>query len=143
VINGVDDTDGCPDTGGLVLVTCENVELGEAVFFETDSDVILPRSFEMLNQAAGALRVAQNIVLLRIEGHTDSRASDEYNLDLSQRRAESVRRYLIEEGVADVRLVARGYGETQPRASNETEAGMALNRRVDLVIVEQTRCVGQ
>ncbi len=143
VINGVDDADGCPDEGGLVLVTCENVELGEAVFFETDSDVIMPRSFEMLNQAAGALRVAQNIVLLRIEGHTDSRASDEYNLDLSQRRAESVRRYLIEEGVADVRLVARGYGETQPRATNDTEEGMAMNRRVDLVIVEQTRCVGQ
>jgi len=143
VINGVSDDDGCPDEGGLVLVTCESIELGESVYFETDSDVIMPRSFDLLNQAASALRVARNIALLRIEGHTDNRASEEYNLDLSQRRADSVRRYLIEEGVVDTRLVSRGYGETTPIATNDTEEGMALNRRVELRIVEQTRCVGQ
>jgi outer membrane protein OmpA-like peptidoglycan-associated protein len=142
-LNGFEDEDGCPDEGGLIRVTCEAIELGEAVFFETDSDVIMPQSFDMLNQVAGALAIADNIRLIRVEGHTDWRASDEYNLDLSQRRADSVRRYLMTRGVEGSRLMARGYGESMPIATNETEEGMAQNRRVELVIAEQTRCFPQ
>ena len=143
VLNGVDDTDGCPDEGGLILVTCESIELGEAVYFETDSDVIMERSFAMLDQVAGAMEVARNIELVRVEGHTDSRASDEHNLNLSQRRASAVVRYLERAGVASGRLTARGFGESMPIATNDTEDGMSLNRRVELVIVEQTRCTGE
>jgi outer membrane protein OmpA-like peptidoglycan-associated protein len=97
----------------------------------------------MLDQVAGAMEVAENIQLVRVEGHTDSRASDEYNLDLSQRRASAVMRYLQRAGVENGRLTARGFGESMPIATNDTEDGMSLNRRVELVIVEQTRCTGQ
>ncbi|MCS6948162.1 MAG: OmpA family protein, partial [Steroidobacteraceae bacterium] len=74
---------------------------------------------------------------LRIEvaGHTDDRGSDAYNLDLSQRRAEAVRDYLAKAGVANP-LSARGYGESQPIASNADAAGRAQNRRVVLRVLD-------
>ena len=68
---------------------------------------------------------------MRVEGHTDSRASDAHNLDLSRRRAASVMRYLTEQGVDATRLDSEGFGESRPIADNETEEGRALNRRVE------------
>jgi outer membrane protein OmpA-like peptidoglycan-associated protein len=70
---------------------------------------------------------------LEIQGHTDDQGSADYNLDLSMRRAETVESYLSLFGIEPGRLVARGYGETQPVASNDTEEGRAENRRVELV----------
>jgi outer membrane protein OmpA-like peptidoglycan-associated protein len=140
--NGVDDTDGCPDEGGLVTVTCDSVELGDRVYFEFDSDVIQTRSYALLDQVASALNAASHIRLVRIEGHTDDRGIDTYNEELSRRRAASVLRYLVDQGaMQEVRLESVGYGETRPIAGNATDEGRALNRRVELVIVEQTRCV--
>ena len=66
---------------------------------------------------------------IRVEGHTDSQGSSSYNLDLSQSRADSVRLYLIEQGIAGDRMRARGFGEEQPIDSNETADGRAANRR--------------
>jgi OOP family OmpA-OmpF porin len=71
-------------------------------------------------------------VRVEVAGHTDSRGNDSYNLKLSQRRAESVRDYLISMGIESSRLTARGYGESQPVATNSTEGGRAQNRRVVL-----------
>ncbi len=141
--NGVDDEDGCPDEGGLVRITCEQVELGDRVYFEFDSDVIHPRSFDLLDQVASALQAAQHIGLVRVEGHTDSQGPDLYNEELSRRRAASVRRYLTESGLDDTRVESVGYGETRPITGNETEQGRATNRRVEIVIVEQSRCLEQ
>ena len=70
--------------------------------------------------------------LLTIEGHTDSKGTDEYNMTLSQKRANAVRAYLIEKGIAESRLKATGFGETTPIADNNTSAGRAKNRRVEL-----------
>ncbi|RMF59783.1 MAG: OmpA family protein, partial [Bacteroidetes bacterium] len=70
-------------------------------------------------------------------GHTDSTGPDDYNLRLSQARAEAVRAYLIERfGIAPERLVARGYGESQPIADNVTATGRTLNRRVEFRVIE-------
>ena len=70
-----------------------------------------------------------------VYGHTDSVGSDAYNQDLSERRARSVADYLATHGVREARLGIRGFGETQPVASNETDAGRAANRRVEIKIV--------
>ena len=143
VFNGVDDFDGCPDEGGLVLVTCDSVELGEKVHFAFDSDVILEDSFELLTQVATALQAAEHVLRIRIEGHTDDRGPDVYNAELSDRRAQSVRQFLIEAGLSPERSTAVGYGETMPIAPNTTDEGRATNRRVEIVIVEQTRCTDE
>jgi outer membrane protein OmpA-like peptidoglycan-associated protein len=73
---------------------------------------------------------------LSIEGHTDDVGSKEHNLELSERRAASVRDYLVEQGVPAESVSARGFGESQPLASNETAAGRQENRRVEIVVNE-------
>lgn len=107
------------------------------VLFETDEAALLPRSELTLN-AIGT--VLQKYPDLRIEvgGHADSRGPEDYNLRLSEARAASVRAYLLEQfpGIEPGRIEARGYGELRPIASNATETGLALNRRVEFVVLE-------
>jgi outer membrane protein OmpA-like peptidoglycan-associated protein len=67
-----------------------------------------------------------------IEGHTDNVGKDDFNITLSQKRTESVKKYLISKGVSDARLTATGFGETRPIADNKTSLGRAKNRRVEL-----------
>ena len=135
--NGITDEDGCPD---MVLLTCTAIELGDRVYFETAMDIIQERSFGLLNAVAEVLIANPDVIFARIDGHTDSRATDEYNLDLSQRRAMAVLRYLVDHGVEETRLAARGYGESQPIADNDTEEGRALNRRVEFIVLQQEGC---
>jgi outer membrane protein OmpA-like peptidoglycan-associated protein len=71
-----------------------------------------------------------------VEGHTDNTGSDEYNQSLSERRAESVRSFLISDGVDAQRVLARGYGKSYPIAGNDSAAGRQLNRRVEIVILK-------
>ncbi len=125
--------DGCPQKYTLIVVTEQKIELKQTVFFDTNKATIKKVSFELLNQVAQAM--ADNpTIQVRIEGHTDSQGNDAFNLKLSQRRAESVRTYLVKKGVADDRMVPQGYGETIPIADNRTSAGRAENRRVEFVI---------
>ena len=83
------------------------------------------------------MRAYPQITKVRVEGHTDSRGKDSYNLDLSQRRAEAVSTYLQGRGIDSDRLVAEGFGETQPIADNDTKSGRSENRRVEFVILIQ------
>ena len=104
------------------------------VEFETGKADIRPESFPLLDKAAGALKQsgAENYVFL-IEGHTDSRGSDDINMPLSEKRAVSVERYLIENGgLPDDRIQTAGYGPRNPVATNETEDGRQKNRRVEI-----------
>ncbi|MCA9541222.1 MAG: OmpA family protein, partial [Myxococcales bacterium] len=135
VIDGVADEDGCPDAPRL-QVQCDRIELNGAIYFETDSAVIRKVSFALLDEIAAALAKHAEIKKVSIEGHTDDRGSDEYNLDLSTRRVESVRDYLVGKQVASERLVFKGLGEGKPIADNATEEGRAKNRRVEFRIVE-------
>ncbi len=103
------------------------------VNFATDSAAIDPASAVVLDVAAEQLRARPNVKVV-VEGHTDSTGSDAYNQALSQRRADSVAKYLASKGVSASRLTARGMGESNPVASNDTREGRALNRRVALEV---------
>ncbi|RKH40011.1 hypothetical protein D7Y23_35435 [Corallococcus sp. AB050B] len=134
-INGVEDEDGCPDKGKVkVLVEGERILILEKVYFATNKDVILPRSFPILKQVAAVLRANPQVELLRVEGHTDSQGNDASNLDLSKRRAASVKTFLVNEGIAAERLESEGFGETKPVDTNKTAAGRENNRRVEFNI---------
>lgn len=109
----------------------EPVVLSSEVNFAFDSAELKPQAEITLNEVAHRLHENTEI-RVRIEGHTDSVGSAEYNQGLSQRRAESVRTYLISQGVAGDRMTAVGYGEERPVATNETPEGRALNRRVEI-----------
>ena len=141
VYNQFEDEDGCPDQKDdkpvLVKVTKKKIEILEKVFFKTNKAVIKPESFEVLNQVAEVLVRYTYIKRLRVEGHTDDKGRDAYNLKLSQARADSVREYLINQGVEEERLEAVGYGETTPIDDNKTKEGRANNRRVEFTIVDQ------
>lgn len=136
-INGVDDADGCPDQGKtLVVVTKDRIELKETVFFDSGKDTIKKKSFPLLDQVALVLRAHAEIKKVSVEGHTDDQGNDAFNLDLSKRRAASVVRYLVGQGIDENRLASEGFGETRPIAPNKTKAGREQNRRVEMRIVE-------
>jgi outer membrane protein OmpA-like peptidoglycan-associated protein len=98
--------------------------------FEFNKAIIKPESESVLIQAYSSLNDHQEIQV-EISGHADAIGTDAYNLDLSGRRAESVRQWMINKGVGSGRLTSIGYGESRPIASNDTEEGQALNRRIE------------
>lgn len=103
------------------------------VQFDFDSADIRPDAAVVLDEAVRLLNQAPE-TQVRIEGHTDWTGPEAYNQRLSERRAEAVKRYLVEHGVDADRLETAGYGESRPIASNETREGRALNRRVELQV---------
>jgi outer membrane protein OmpA-like peptidoglycan-associated protein len=103
------------------------------IYFDYDSATLKPSSMNTLQQVLSALSARPEMKLV-IEGHTDSQGSDNYNLDLSKRRAESVKTWLTDKGIAENRLEARGYGESRPVADNRQPDGRALNRRVEIAV---------
>jgi outer membrane protein OmpA-like peptidoglycan-associated protein len=121
----------------LVVLTKEKIEIKKQVHFATDKDVILPDSAPLLDEVAATILEHDRLKMIRIEGHTDSQGDDAHNLDLSNRRAASVMRALLERGIQPTRLKAIGYGETRPVGDNKTAKGRALNRRVEFMIEEQ------
>jgi OOP family OmpA-OmpF porin len=144
-----DDKDKCPNTPKGEKVNAEGCPLPpattptpptpepkklilEGVNFDNDKATLRPEAIGILDQAAATLK-EWGEVKVEVAGHTDSVASDAYNLQLSDRRANSVRDYLISRGVAADRLTAKGYGESMPIADNTTEEGRAKNRRVELI----------
>jgi outer membrane protein OmpA-like peptidoglycan-associated protein len=120
-----------------VEVNTDSVKILEQVFFDLDKSTIRPESFPLLDQVANTLLLNPQLRRVEIQGHTDSQGTAEYNLALSQARAEAVRAYLIQRGVAEYRLVAVGYGLSQPLTQETSESKRALNRRVQFVILEQ------
>jgi len=121
------DTDGCPLPGTKLLSLT-------GVNFATNSAVLTTDAKEILEEAVTLLKQTDAVIEVRVEGHTDSRGSDAYNMTLSQSRAESVVAYLVSRGVESNSLVPVGMGETTPVANNDTTAGQAANRRVDFVV---------
>ncbi|MEX0916038.1 MAG: OmpA family protein [Wenzhouxiangellaceae bacterium] len=108
------------------------------VTFDVDSDGLKPQFFEVLDSVALVAQEFDQTVLIA-DGHTDSTGSAEYNHELSRRRADSVARYIINQGVAPVRIEAHGYGEQYPIATNNTAEGRNQNRRVELTLMPVTR----
>ena len=104
------------------------------VNFDFDKSDIRPDSRPVLDEAVATLRENPEI-RVSIQGHTDSRGTEEYNLKLSERRANAVYRYLVAGGIAPDRMEVVGKGESEPVADNSTDSGRAQNRRVELVIL--------
>ena len=122
----------------MVIVKRDRIEITDKVYFAYDSDRILPKSYELLDNVAKVINEHTEIPVIFVEGHTDSDGNDAYNLQLSDRRAKSVMRYLTETGKVETeRVRAKGFGETQPIAENTSEAGKAANRRVEFRIVDK------
>ena len=134
-INQIEDFDGCPDEAPAAAPTQgELIGLSEKIFFKHNESIILRRSFPILSQVAGLIKRHSQIKRVRIEGHTDDTGGVNFNLKLSQERADAVRLHLISLGIDVSRLEAVGYGDQRPIASNDTDEGRALNRRVDFRI---------
>jgi len=133
-LNGYEDDDGCPDEIPLrvrkILGTIQGIRFGflSAALTE-DSKPIIVRAAKVLAKYP-QLR-------LEIQGHTDSDGDPDANLNLSRKRAESVRAELIRAGVDEARLIAVGYGGKDPMASNETEDGRAKNRRIEFRLLDK------
>ncbi len=127
--NGFQDLDGCPDTMPSVVLT-------EVVYFDTAKATIQTRSYPLLDAVADVLKDHPEIIRLSVDGHADERGSDEYNNDLTQRRAASVVDYLVGKGIARNRWVATGYGESRPIDPGHDESAWVKNRRVELTILE-------
>jgi outer membrane protein OmpA-like peptidoglycan-associated protein len=120
-----------------VEVKKDRLVLTERIFFDFDKDTIKPISFGILDEVVQVLQARLDIKRMQIEGHTDNKGSDPYNLNLSNKRAASVVRYLKEHGVSADRLSSIGFGFRCPLVSNATPDGQAQNRRVDFIILEQ------
>lgn len=114
------------------------LNMPSGITFATNESSVQPQFRATLDQVADVLR-EYNQTYIDVYGHTDSTGSDSYNLDLSQRRASAVADYLTMRGVQSARLGTRGFGETQPIASNDTESGKAANRRVEIKLVPITQ----
>jgi len=135
--NGMDDADGCPDSLKKPTVQEEKKlrkEL-EGVLFNTGTAELTTESYNHLNFIVTLVR-QYSYLRYEIQGHTDSRGDDAYNLILSAARAKAVRDYLIERGFPAENIIAIGYGETKPIGSNNTAAGRTLNRRVEFHIID-------
>jgi OmpA-OmpF porin, OOP family len=128
-----------PEPEPKVTVKEESIEISEVVQFASGSAVLLPESEKLLDEVAAAMKDHPEILRVRVEGHTDSRAGSRFNRKLSRARARSVRKYLIEQGVPGRRLVARGYGEKEPLDSNKTREGRYKNRRVEFKILKRRK----
>ncbi|MEZ5148519.1 MAG: OmpA family protein [Bacteroidales bacterium] len=105
------------------------------IFFETGKADLKPESYLELAKAVELMNANPSMVV-EVGGHTDNVGSDEANMKLSHDRAKSVRDFMVKAGVASERLMAKGYGETEPVASNETPEGRQANRRTEFVILE-------
>ena len=143
--DGVADKDDlCPTEPGIVenkgcpAVSEEETAILDAaisgVKFQSGKDIITRASYPILNNVVKVLS-DKPAYKLSIEGHTDSQGRDDLNLDLSKRRALAVKKYLQDKGIDESRLTSEGYGETVPVADNNTAAGRAENRRVELKII--------
>lgn len=108
----------------------------EVLYFDTDSAALRPASIAYLNQLSDFLNANENYDVV-IEGFTDSTASDEYNLKLSERRAHAVQSHLAARGVAPERTTTAAYGEQRPADDNQNKAGRQQNRRVVVSAVQR------
>jgi outer membrane protein OmpA-like peptidoglycan-associated protein len=110
------------------------ITLSGSVLFESAQATLLPSALVKLNDVADALTKSDPESRMVVEGHTDSQGTGTFNRELSQRRADSVRDYLVSRGIAADRIRAQGMGSDRPVASNANPEGRANNRRVEIVV---------
>jgi outer membrane protein OmpA-like peptidoglycan-associated protein len=143
--DGIPDAiDRCPDVAGKmedggcpsytkVIVKKDKLELKEKLYFAWDQATLEPASAPILDEVVQALKDNPRF-RVQIEGHTDSSGADDHNQTLSEQRADAVREYLVARGIANDRLVAKGFSSSVPIDTNTTAAGRENNRRVEFVV---------
>ncbi len=124
------------DTLNLDKIKIDSAIVLENILFEFNRTELLPESYTEINKLL-RLMVYNPQIIVKLEGHTDNAGSYDFNIRLSIARAESVVRYLIEKGISPRRIESAGYGFTQPLASNDTEEGRKINRRVTFKIISK------
>lgn len=137
----VNSKDRCPDTQAGMAVNKDGCAIKQNIVlknvnFEFNSAILTVNAERILNGVAKSMK-GQRSMEVEIGGHTDALGPELYNQKLSERRAASVRDYLVSQGVARNRMTAVGYGESDPVASNDTEEGRAINRRVVFTVTEE------
>ena len=141
----MDKDDKCPDEAGTVSnngcpeVTEEAIkklnDYAKTILFDTNKDTFKQQTYPVLLAISAILKEYPSSKF-SIEGHTDSDGSNEFNERLSDSRAIAVKKYLVEQGIDEFRLSAIGYGESKPIDTNNTKAGKANNRRVEVKLVK-------
>ena len=129
------DKPGCPAKPSLVIVTEKEIKITQQIHFEFDKDKIRPESFPILDAVVDVL-VKNPQIKIDVQGHTDNKGSPAYNKALSDRRAASVKKYLVSKGIDPSRLTSKGYGMERPIVPNTSDQNRALNRRVQFVRTE-------
>lgn len=133
IVNGIADNDGCPDAESVRIVG-DKIELDQKIHFWTNSDRIRAMSYPVLDKLARFLLEHPEYVHVEIEGHADERGEDELNLDLSRRRAQAIRNFLVKRGLAESRLSYDGFGSSRPLVTGDDEHSWFLNRRVEFIV---------
>ena len=131
--NNYQDEDGCPDEIPAAVTKFTGVIKG--IFFDVDKDTIKGKSKPTLDNAVKVLKDFPD-VKVEISGHTDSDGDRDHNVDLSRRRADSVKKYLVDKGIDAGRITTRGAGPDEPIADNKTAKGKAQNRRIEFKLVQ-------
>ena len=132
--NGFEDRDGCPDEVPPELADLAGIMTG--ITFDNDQDTIRSGSTQQLDHAVEIMQKYPTL-RLRVVGHTDSRGGYHHNLDLSRRRANSVKEYMTSKGIDTDRIETSGVGPDQPLETNDTAEGRAKNRRIEFIILEE------
>jgi len=130
-----DDRDQCPRTPLGVKADSRGCWVVPDLQFDTSSATIRPIGRQKLDEQVLPVLRKNADLRLRIDGHTDSRGSEAYNQSLSERRAQSVKDYLVGAGISADRLEVRGFGESRPIAPNDTPDNLQLNRRTELTVL--------
>jgi OmpA-OmpF porin, OOP family len=144
-----DDVDACPDRKGppnadpkkngcpVVTITTGKTTVLQPVHFVKGKDIILEDSKPMLEEVAKTLLANQQIKRVSIEGHASAEGTKHFNQHLSEKRAASILKFLVNAGVKKSRLESHGFGDTKPVSNEDTEEARAMNRRVEFRIIKQ------
>ncbi len=131
--NGFEDNDGCPDEVPEEIAAFSGVI--EGIYFDTAKDTIKKKSRKKLDEAVEVLKKFPDLKI-RVNGHTDNQGGHDYNVDLSQRRADSVKQYMVDAGIDASRIQTKGHGPDKPIADNKTGKGRAKNRRIEFELIQ-------
>ena len=128
---------GVAEAKSSIRVTSTEVVLPKPIYFNIGKDTIMSVSHALLDQLAATLTSNKRITLVEIQVHSDAMGNDQWNLELSQKRANAIHGYLVAKGVDPGRLRAKGYGETKPIDRTNTAKARAKNRRTTFVILQR------
>jgi outer membrane protein OmpA-like peptidoglycan-associated protein len=129
----VPDYEGCPEFSEEIIEELD--EISQLIYFKTNSYILNENDKKIIDRVYEILK-KHSYLKVKILGHTDAQGEEEYNIKLSESRAQSVTEYLLFRGISSDRIHSKGYGENSPVESNSSEQGRALNRRVEFVIIK-------